>query len=252
MGRFLALTISTVTFDFWNTLCAEPAPGHLRDRRLTAWLGLLEDAGYATERALLDQAFDRSWQRFVARWTAGDHLTYAEAAEEIVEELGYDVPADLRATLIEAFGAAGEHGDIRPTPHVAETLTTLKQAGIRIGIVCDVGMTPSVTLRRHLDRHGLLGHFDHWSFSDEVGCYKPSREIFDHALAGLGANPDETAHVGDLRRTDIAGALAMGMTAVRYTGVYDDDSQPEPEGHHVLADHRDLPRALGVVPHFEP
>jgi FMN phosphatase YigB (HAD superfamily) len=114
-------------------------------------------------------------------------------------------------------------------------------------------MTPSVTLRAHLTDRGLLGYFDHWSFSDEVGVYKPDPAIFRHALAGLSQAagrdiaPAEAAHVGDLRRTDIAGARAMGMTAVRYTGVFDDDSQPEPEGHHVVDDHRRLPGILDLV-----
>lgn len=237
--------IRTVTFDFWNTLCYEDR-GHLRGRRLDAWSGLLEEAGFATERAILDKAFDNSWERFVARWTAGEHIAFAEAAEEIVEELGYDVPADVRAALVDAFGRAGDDAELHLTPNAAETVRALKERGIKVGIVCDVGMTPSTTLRKHLDRHGVLTHFDHWSFSDEVGCYKPAREIFEHALNGLGADPATTAHVGDLRRTDIAGARAMGMTAVRYTGVFDDDSQPEPEGHHVVADHADLLDVLGI------
>jgi hypothetical protein len=37
------------------------------------------------------------------------------------------------------------------------------------------------------------------------------------------------------------------MTAVRFTGVFDDDSQAEPEGHHVLASHADLAPALGLA-----
>ena len=99
--------------------------------------------------------------------------------------------------------------------------------------------------RGHL-RGRRLDAFDHWSFSDEVGCYKPDPRIFTHALDGLGARAETTAHVGDLRRTDIAGARAMGMTAVRYTGVYDDDSQPSPEGHIVIPDHAELLPALGL------
>ena len=55
-------------------------------------------------------------------------------------------------------------------------------------------------------------------------CYKPAPEIFEHALAGLGGvDPAEAAHVGDLRRTDIAGARAMGILALRYRGVNDDE-----------------------------
>jgi len=238
--------IETVTFDFWNTLCYEDR-GHLRGRRLDAWSGLLEEAGYATEREILERAMDGVWERFVARWTAGEQFAFAEAAEGLVEGLGFDVPAGVREELIEAFGRAGDDAEIHLAPNVAGTIRALKDAGVRVGIVCDVGMTPSTTLRKHLDRHGVLESFDHWSFSDEVGCYKPDPVIFTHALDGLGAEPATTAHVGDLRRTDIAGALAMGMTAVRYVGIFDDDSQPEPEGHHVLADHRDLPAALGLA-----
>jgi ribonucleotide monophosphatase NagD (HAD superfamily) len=52
--------------------------------------------------------------------------------------------------------------------------------------------------------------------------------------------------VGDLRRTDIAGANAFGMVSVRYTGVFDDQSIAEPEADHVVADMRELPAALGV------
>ena len=237
--------IEAVTYDFWNTLCFEDR-GHLRGRRLDAWSGLLEEAGYATERAILDQAFDRVWERFVARWTAGEQFAYAEAAEGLVEDLGYDVPPDVRAKLVDAFGRAGDDAELHLAPNVAPTLRALKDAGVRLGIVCDVGMTPSTTLRAHLDKHGVLELFDHWSFSDEVGCYKPAPAIFRHALDGLGAAPERTAHVGDLRRTDVAGARAMGMTAVRYTGIFDDDSQPEPEGHHVVADHGELPVALGL------
>jgi putative hydrolase of the HAD superfamily len=237
--------IEAVTYDFWNTLCYEDR-GHLRGRRLDAWSGLLEEAGYATERAVLEQAMDVVWERFVARWTAGEQFAFAEAAEGLMEGLGFDVPADVRERLVESFGRAADDAEIHLAPNVAGTIRALKERGVTVGIVCDVGLTPSKTLRRHLDRHGVLAEFDHWSFSDEVGCYKPSPEIFTHALAGLGADPATTAHIGDLRRTDVAGARAMGMTAVRYTGVFDDDSAPEPEGHHVLEDHAGLLTALGL------
>ena len=111
-----------------------------------------------------------------------------------------------------------------------------------------MGFTPSSTLRDHLIRHGVLPLFDHWSFSDEVGAYKPSPVIFEHALEGLGGPaPERVAHVGDLRRTDVAGAQGMGMVAVRYTGIEDDTSQPGPEADHVVDDFDNLPKVLGVA-----
>ena len=137
--------------------------------------------------------------------------------------------------------------DLRLAEGAEDCLRTLKDAGVKLGIICDVGYTPSSTLREHLIRHGVLPLFDHWSFSDEVGAYKPSPVIFQHALDGLGGPaPERVAHVGDLRRTDVAGARAMGMVAVRYTGISDDDTQPEPEADHVIAHLAELPAVLGL------
>jgi len=238
--------IEAVTFDFWNTLVLDGG-GAGRDQRLDAWIGVLEDAGFAVERERLDKAMASSWETFLDAWKANEQYTHVEAAIEIVEELGFDVPADVHEALLSTFTYATSNYPSL-TDGIGDCLRALRAAGVRLGIICDVGMTPSTALRSILAHHGLLDLFDHWSFSDEVGHYKPSPEIFSHALSGLGGvAPARAAHVGDLRRTDVAGALAMGMTAVRFTGVFDDDSQPEPEGHHVLASHADLAPALGLA-----
>jgi putative hydrolase of the HAD superfamily len=238
--------IDAVTFDYWNTLVWEER-GHMRGLRIESWAGLLEEAGFACERSLLDAVFDESWQRYVEHWTTNQQYQSVTAAEDLLERLGFDVPAAVRRQLIEAFTTVGAQATLHLTDGIEECLRTLKGAGVRLGIICDVGMTASTYLRAHLDKHGLLDVFDHWSFSDEVGHYKPSPLIFQHALEGLGGpDPAHVAHVGDIRRTDIAGARDMGMIAVRYTGISDDDTQREPEGDVVIADHRQLPAALGL------
>jgi len=238
--------IEAVTFDYWNTLVYE-LRGHLRGRRLEAWSGLLEEAGFAHERVQLEAVYDAAWEAYATSWRANQQFRSAEAAEHCVERLGFEVPADVRVALVDAFGRAGAEAELHLADGVEDCLRTLKQAGLKLGIVCDVGFTASTMLRDHLIRHGVLPLFDHWSFSDEVGSYKPAPAIFEHALEGLGGPmPERVAHVGDLRRTDVAGALAMGMVAVRYTGISDDDSQAEPEAHHVISDHAELPAALGV------
>ena len=236
--------IEAITFDFWNTLVREDPGG--RDRTASRWIGVLEEAGFACEREQWDVAADRAWKRFTDAWERNERYTATEAAIDIVEHLGYDVPDDVHERLV-AIYADLEGRNLELTPGVADALRTLKSAGLRIGIICDVGMTPSTALRRVLAAHGVLELFDHWSFSDEVGAFKPSPAIFEHALAGLGrVAPAHSAHIGDLRRTDVAGALAMGMTALRYTGVFDDAGTEHPEAHHVVADHAELPALLGL------
>jgi len=238
--------LDAITFDYWNTLVWEER-GHMRGLRIEAWAGLLEEAGFACERSLLDAVFDESWTRYVEHWTSNQQYKAVTAAEELLERLGFEVPRDVRLQLVEAFTSAGTQATLHLTDGVADCLRALKDGGLRIGIICDVGMTASTILRAHLDKHGVLELFDHWSFSDEVGHYKPSPVIFEHALAGLGGvAPASAAHVGDIRRTDVAGAQGMGMVAVRYTGISDDDTQTSPEGDIVIAHHRELAPALGL------
>lgn len=236
-----------VTFDFWNTLIREAPPG-ARDRRIEAWLGLLEGEGLALERDRLDAAFDSGWAAFQKNWRENLMFGAEHAVDHVIDELGQVIPTDVRAQLVRVLTDPAPEHDPLPTDNVAGCLSMLKGSGVRIGIVCDVGLTPSRTLRRFLDGHGLLGFFDHWSFSDEVGVFKPDAKIFRHALEGLGVDdPRTAAHVGDLRRTDVAGSRAMGMVPVRYTGVFDDPGTEDPgiEADHVVADHALLPAALG-------
>ncbi|HEX7168735.1 MAG TPA: HAD family hydrolase [Acidimicrobiales bacterium] len=256
-------TLRAVTFDHWNTLVHERV-GSTRDARLDAWLGILEGVGFAVERQRLDAAFAVSWERFVSTWESNQaQYRSTEAAVDIIEELGFDLPPGVHDELVEAFASAPLSVDLMLCDGAEECLRALKDAGLRLGIVCDVGMTPSTALRANLERKGVLDLFDHWSFSDDVGAYKPSPAIFEHALAGLGGvAPAQVAHVGDLRRTDVAGAKAMGMVTVRYTGVFDDAGDDEqvatgagvgsagggelPEADHVVADLRQIPKVLGI------
>ena len=240
------MTVEAVTFDFWNTLVVDGG-GAGRDHRLDAWMGVLEDGGFAVERGALDAAMAASWERFLESWRANEQYTHVEAAVDILEHLGHDVPPDVHDQLIASFTYSP---DTMPslTEGIGDCLRTLKAAGVRLGIICDVGMTPSTALREILEHNGLLAMFDHWSFSDEVGAYKPSRPIFEHALAGLGGvSASRTAHVGDLKRTDVAGAWDMGMIAVRYKGSFDDAASEGPEGRFVIASHAELAAVLGVV-----
>ncbi|MBS1847441.1 MAG: HAD family hydrolase [Actinobacteria bacterium] len=242
------MAIEAVTFDFWNTLVREN-PG-LWDYRSRAWSALLAEQGHDVPLESLHEAFDTGWKHYVTAWNANVPFGAADALQVALGELGIDADARLADALLEVIidPPADQHPSLNP--NLVSTLAALRAADVRIGIICDVGLTPSPVLRRYLDAQGALEYFDHWSFSDEVGVYKPDATIFRHALDGLGGvAPERTAHVGDLRRTDIAGARGMGITAVRYTGVFDDPALPDSpaiEGDHVIGDHADLPVVLGI------
>lgn len=238
------MTPRAITFDFWDTIVRADTPA-TRARRRLAIADVLSSFGLPVDESEIDGAFDRAWDRFDSSWARGEQFTGHHAAETVLEVLGHD-DGDVRAAVVDAYVEAPRGMDLALTDNLVTTIERLRAAGLRVGIVCDVGLTPSVVLRSYLDGHGILGLFDHWSFSDEVGVYKPDAAIFEHALAGLGGvDPADAAHIGDLRRTDVAGALGMGMLSLRYRGVTDDDPANGPEADIVIDDHADVPDALG-------
>ena len=235
-----------ITFDFWDTLVRSDTTATRIARRI-AIAEVLAEHGLPAELDAIESAFDSAWQRFDSSWAMGEQFTGHHAAEHVLDLLGHAPDAIVRREVIDAYVSAGADVQLELTPNVATTLRSLKDAGLRLGIICDVGLTPSPTLRRILDAHGVLELFDHWSFSDEVGVYKPDRAIFDHALDGLGGiDPADAAHIGDLRRTDVAGALGRGILALRYCGITDDDPAHGPEADLVVDDHAHLPGLLGL------
>ncbi len=242
------MTIEAVTFDFWNTLVRENTD--LWAYRSRTWSELLAARGNQIELAVLEAAFDAGWHAYVANWNANVPFGAADALQIALTALDIEADDELAAALLAVITNPPPDQHPQLNPNLLDTLAALRGAGVKIGIVCDVGLTPSTVLRRYLDDQGALEYFDHWSFSDEVGVYKPDAVIFRHALAGLGdVAPERCAHIGDLRRTDIAGALGMGMTAVRYTGVFDDPALPDSpliDADHVIGDHAELPEVLGI------
>ena len=246
------MTIRAVTFDFWHTLLAEH-PGTMRAMQLDRWTRMLARAGQARERADVEAAFAKNWQRFEEHWwsNAGQY-TPSDSVLFITEELSVDLTDALRIELTESFRVVGETAELEVAPGLEECLRALRAAGVRLGIVCDVGLTASPTLRGRLERLGVLDAFDAWSFSDETGVFKPAPEAFHAALDPLGVDPRDAAHIGDNERTDIAGANALGMVSVRYQGLLRvtgllDGLRFDGLADHVVDDLSELPEVLQIV-----
>ena len=230
--------LEAITFDFWNTIARVPL-GAMDEARRRGIHAACEVHEVELEAELLVRSLEEvglAWER---AWAAGKHLHPREAAEALVRSLGIEGAA--RAMVAEAFLGAGREVDLDLAPGIRPCLEALDERGIRLGIVCDVGFSGGELLRELLAEEGLLGHFSGWGFSDEVGHYKPAPQIFEAALEMLGAQPGEALHVGDLRRTDVAGAAGLGMRTVRYRGMNDEgDAEDGVEADFVLDSHLEL------------
>ena len=230
--------IEAVTFDFWNTIARVPS-GAMSEARQRAVAAACAGCEVEVEPTLLAAALEEVGQSWERSWAEGVHLHPREGAEMLVRALGVEEAAGQ--LVAQAFLDAGREVDLEPAPGIGAALAELGERGIRLGIVCDVGFSRGELLRELLDREGLLAHFHGWSFSDETGHYKPAPQSFEAALAALDARPEEAMHVGDLRRTDVAGAAALGMGTVRYRGMHDDaDTESGVEADFVVARHAEL------------
>jgi FMN phosphatase YigB (HAD superfamily) len=229
--------IEAVTYDFWETIARE-AHESLMERRTRAWSELLRDSEVPPET--VRRTFEETWRIHSEHWRDGRQFSPVMAAERAVEDLGVAVSPRLREDLLDAFADAGATAELIVNDGLEDTLAELTRRGVRIGIICDVGFTSGELLRGFLERRRLLTFFGGWAFSDEVGVYKPDPAIFARALRSLGDVPaDRALHVGDLKRTDVAGARAIGMTSVRYRGANDDDEDLL-DADHVIDHHTQL------------
>jgi FMN phosphatase YigB (HAD superfamily) len=160
---------------------------------------------------------------------------------------GRAAPEPALTHLVRRFEEASHTGRVVALEGARELLAALGRSGIPCVLVCDTGLTPGRVVRVLLDRAGLLDHLSALAFSDEVGAPKPNARLYLAALAPLGVAPEHVMHVGDLRRTDVAGARELGMQTVRIRAVHDDRTSG-PEADHVVDSHRALGALLGVGP----
>jgi FMN phosphatase YigB (HAD superfamily) len=237
--------IRAVTFDFWETI-AGALPGAMMQARHQAILEACEACDVEVESELLMSSLEEAWLRWESSWSAGRHFHPSEGAAMLVRALGIEGAAE--ETVRKAFLTGARGARLKTAPGIGPCLEALGERGVSIGIVCDVGLSGGELLRGLLDREGLLHHFSGWGFSDEVGHYKPAPQIFEAALGALDASPGEAIHVGDLRRTDVAGAAALGMRTVRYRGLQDDpDRGTGIEAEFILDSHRELPAIVDRI-----
>lgn len=154
----------------------------------------------------------RSWER-----TRTDRRSTRLA--DLLAEASAEVGADVAGAVLEE--AAAHHLDTW-TPHIrhrddaASTLATLKDEGLKIGLLSNTHW-PRDFHEHFLERDGLDGYIDARLYTSDMEHTKPDRRAFEQALASLGlegARPDQVAFVGDRLYDDVWGAQQAGLRGV--------------------------------------
>ncbi|MBL8929567.1 MAG: HAD-IA family hydrolase [Kineosporiaceae bacterium] len=198
--------IAGVLFDFHSTL-VDQGDG-------TAWLDLawarLRRAGTPSASlgqdtaARLSALLHRVWEgaRLIDPHnrrdldTASHRAVFGELITTHFAGLEPELVDSLYATLTEPWVA---YEDAIPT------LTALRDKGIRIALVSNIG----TGIQSVLDRCGLTDMLDAVVLSYQVGAVKPGPDIFEHALRAIDVPAEQALMVGDSWQDD-GGAAALG------------------------------------------
>ena len=114
---------------------------------------------------------------------------------------------------------------IRCSASAQAMLESLREPGLKTGVVGNSWPDPARVLRADAERYGLAPLLDVQVWSEEVGARKPEPAIFLRALAELGVDPTDAMFVGDRLDTDVQGAASVGMSTVQALWFRADDTQ---------------------------
>jgi putative hydrolase of the HAD superfamily len=164
-----------------------------------------------------------------------DDELWVAFTEKIVRGMGGDAEG-ARVCAEELVRAWEQHARFTLYEDALSALAELRAHSVKIGLVSNGSRDLDAFVAHHaLDVDCAIG-------SRAFGRTKPHPEIFRHALALLGVEPEEAAMIGDSYEDDIEGARALGMKAFLLDR--DGRSPDEPDR---LPDLLSLPAALGLA-----
>jgi putative hydrolase of the HAD superfamily len=235
------MTIKAVLFDLGGTLLHYKAVGSTWEDMEKGAMGSvyhrLAQAGYSLPPEA--EALNTAWEYLLSLWSSVDHrdpatLTiYHQLAELLRSQWGLNsLPANLIETLAPIYIQAIQML-VSPLDGAAEMLRTLRQRGLKIGLISNT-LWPEKYHLQDLERHHLVAYLDHLIFSADAAAWKPHAQVFRRGLAALGVQPEEAVFVGDSLYFDVWGAQQAGLR-----GVW------------IIQDHRWLPDGIEVHPDAE-
>jgi putative hydrolase of the HAD superfamily len=151
---------------------------------------------------------------------------YEHHFDKLLSRLPLDATLGLNFPLLVSAAVVAYHEtkfrELTAYDDVTEVMRLLHRTGLTLGIVSS-GITLKqaekiVRLRIHrfIDPRAIF-------ISDQVGIGKPNPKLYLRAIERIGAQPQETMHVGDHPVNDVDAANAAGMISVwnRREGVHD-------------------------------
>jgi HAD superfamily hydrolase (TIGR01509 family) len=182
---------------------------------------ILAGLGVKVGAPALDRAYDDSGGYLGRLWAKNRDVSVVEHVRAILGAVDADLPARVPPDVMTALVDAYSRPILMVPPAVDDgaraALERLRGQGIALAVLSNTMRTPGATLRKLLERYGLLASFAHATFSDEVGVRKPDPQIFALTLRALGVEPGAALHVGDDAILDVLGGRNAGLRTIQVT-----------------------------------
>ncbi len=210
--------IELVTLDFWNTIF-DSSNGIERNKyRQRALIVELDKHGRMIRQEEFEDAMKKSWEFFNGIWFNEKRTPEPkETVDFFWNYLKMKKNDESVDKIVEEFAQSTIKHPPKLNEGALDAIIKLKEK-YKLALVSDTGFTSGVLLRDILKSNEILHYFDSLSFSDETGVSKPHPEAFQKVLDDTGCKAENSVHIGDIERTDIEGAKALGMHAIRYSG----------------------------------
>ncbi len=239
--------VKAISLDLWGTILDDKHPPAdtvaYSEQRQNFLREELQRAGHHFSAEQMRTAYKQAWQYFDALWEKQIAFGAKEGLQEMLRFLNADLPAGNFQRVQRFFEEAIQNPP--PLDSAVEAVQKLAQK-YPLALISDTAWTPGRVLRQIFANYKILDCFRVLIFSGEVGVTKPHPQMFRLALNGLGVQARECLHVGDLQRTDIAGAKAVGIHAawIRrpvYAGNEQQDHGPDVVVNSVMETAKKLP-----------
>jgi putative hydrolase of the HAD superfamily len=144
-----------------------------------------------------------------ACWRLCEEEHRSTTLDQVFAQAGVTPPAELLETYFRLW-----EPHTYTDPDVAPLLRTLRERGIRVGVLSNT-MWPRALHERVFLRDNVLDLIDGAVYSSEIPWTKPHPEAFRAAMAAIGVtDPASCVFVGDRPYDDIFGAKSLGMRTV--------------------------------------
>lgn len=204
--------VKGISLDLWGTLLDDgqaPADTVLRKEERKQYLQRrLQESGHNVPEDSMQAAYRCAWEYFDALWAQQKAFGAADGLREMLRFLKIELTDGLFDDVVHYFEEFRN-----PPPPLDGVVLAVKRLAKKypLALISDTAWTPGPVLTKILGTYEIADCFQAKIYSGEVGVTKPHPEMFRRALHGLQLPPAACLHVGDLQRTDVAGAHAAGM-----------------------------------------